>query len=594
MFDKLLDALHPLTSPELWRRLIAVPSQFDRREQRLVITSIVVGAVVWPVVFALKMLVHATFELVIAAVEATPSPLFILIPLTLGSLITALIAGWNASSVYYRDKDGHVHALNDVEGDGLERTIALYYTSEPALDRGLLGVQGVRARWELPTFSLALRKFGATLATLGLGASGGLEASVTLVGESLAVGLLKPRLRLLPHKLWVLRLWRWWRTLDPDELQTAQLSGVAAAVATLLGAPLAGAFFAIEVMYRRRPVIEKLIYALIAALTASLLGRILAPAAGKFIVPAPITPPALDWRYALALVGLAILVAFVDVYLRKVRTLLRAFFRGRFPIDWQRHVAGALLTGVVGVGAAWLAAAPLDLVLGTGDRVLTEALAGELTLRVAGVALVGKLLATMCTIGSGGSAGMLVPSMYLGGMAGVIVAIATGYPAAALVIPSITASLVSLVNVPLTALMLTVEVFGADFLLPALLVLIVTLLLSHPTSVYRTQRERDDTREILPDYAVRRIQIPAAWDRLTLRELDLRARYDVNVIGYIATGDHAARIIPNVPANRPLRAGDRLVVMGHTRALGELLAALSRQQLAATPPPPSSTPGHRR
>ena len=594
MFDKLLHALRPLTSPDLWQRVIAFPSQFDRREQRLVITAIVIGAVVWPVVFALKFLVHFTFEYVIAWVEATPSPLFILPPLILGSLITTLIAAWNASSVYYRDKDGHVHALNDVEGDGLERTIALYYTSEPALDRGLLGVQGVRARWELPTFSLALRKFGATLATLGLGASGGLEASVTLVGESLAVGLLKPRPRLLPHRLWALRLWRWWRTLDPDELQTAQLCGVAAAIATLLGAPLAGAFFAVEVMYRRRPVIEKLIYALIASLTAAQLGRILAPAAGKFITPAPITAPELDWRYALALMGLAIFVAFVDVYLRKVRTLLRAFFRSRFPVDWQRHVAGAVLTAIVGIVAAWLAAAPLDLVLGTGDRVLTEALTGELTLRVAVVALVGKLLATMCTISSGGSAGMLVPSMYLGGMAGVIVAALSGYPAATLVIPSITASLVSLVNVPLTALMLTVEVFGADFLLPALLVLIVTLLLSHPASVYRTQRERDDTREILPDYAVRRIQIPQEWDHLTLRELNLRARYDVNVIGYIATGDQEAQITPNVPANRPLRASDRLVVMGHTRALGDLLAALSRQEIAATSPPPSSTPDHHR
>lgn len=579
MFARIRSTLHSLTAPDLWQRLIAFPSQFDRREQRLVITAIVVGAVVWPVVFALKTLVLVTFEHVIGWVEATPSPLFILLPLLLGSLITTAIAASNASSVYYRDKDGHVHALNDVEGDGLERTIALYYTSEPALDRGLLGVQGVRARWELPTFSLALRKFTATLATLGLGASGGLEASVTLVGESLAVGTLKPRPHLLPHKLWALRAWRWWRMLDPDELQTAQLSGVAAAIATLLGAPLAGAFFAIEVMYRRRPVIEKLIYALIAALTASFLGRLLAPASGKFMTLSPIfSPPVLDWRYALALIGLAIFVAFVDVYLRKVRTLLRDFFQSRFPVDWQRHVAGAVLTGGVGLAAAWLAAAPLDLVLGTGDRVLAEALAGEMTLRVAAVALVGKLLATMCTIASGGSAGMLVPSMYLGAMAGVIVATLTDYPAAALVVPSITASLVSLVNVPLTALMLTVEIFGADFLLPALLVLIVTLLLSHPTSVYRTQRERDDTREILPDYAVRRIQIPAAWDGMTLRDLDLRANYDVNVIGYIATNAQGAQITPNVPATRPLRTGDRLIVMGHTQALGKLLAALGRAE----------------
>ncbi len=116
-----------------------------------------------------------------------------MVPLVVGALLTCAIALWRASYVYFRDKGGHVHSLNDVEGDGLEPTIALYYTSEPGLDRMLLGVEGVRARWNLPTFSLALRKALATLATIGLGGSGGLEASVTLIGESLAVGLFKPR-----------------------------------------------------------------------------------------------------------------------------------------------------------------------------------------------------------------------------------------------------------------------------------------------------------------------------------------------------------------------------------------------------------------
>ena len=45
-------------------------------------------------------------------------------------------------------------------------------------------------RWQLPTFSLATRKFLATLITLGSGGSGGLEGSVTLIGESVAAGLL--------------------------------------------------------------------------------------------------------------------------------------------------------------------------------------------------------------------------------------------------------------------------------------------------------------------------------------------------------------------------------------------------------------------
>lgn len=558
----------------LSRRRGLFPHHFDRREQRLVVASIVVGAVVWAVVYALKVTVHFVFEHVLEWTHHAATPLVILLPLVIGSLITALLASWRASNVYYRDESGRVHALNDIVGDGLERTIALYYTSEPALDRALYGVQGVRARWELPTFSLALRKFMATLATLGSGGSGGLEASVTLIGESLAVGLFKPRSHLLPHRLWALRLWRWWRMLDPDELQTVQLSGVAAAIATLIGAPLAGAFFAVEVMYRRRPVIEKFIYALVAALTAFFLGRLLTPHARPFLHVSQALAPPSHWRYYLFLVVLAVLVALVDFYQRKLRNAMSDFFRNRIGLSWRRHVFGALLTGFIGLLAAGLTGEPLDLTLGTGDRIVAEVLAGQVTLQVAVVALIGKLLTTMSTITSGGSAGMLIPSIYLGSMVGVILAHGSGYPAVVLVVPSITASLVSLINIPITALLMTVEIFGADYLLPALVVLVITLLLSHPTSVYRTQRERDESREILPGYTVRRIVAPPAWEGLTLRDLNLRARYDVNVVGYIIQNGHTQQLVPHMPATQPLRAGDRLVVLGSNEAIGRLLADL--------------------
>jgi hypothetical protein len=49
-----------------------------------------------------------------------------------------------------------------------------------------------------------------------------------------------------------------WEAPNPAYLQTAQLGGVAAAATVLLGTPLAAAFFASEVMYRNRPVLEKL------------------------------------------------------------------------------------------------------------------------------------------------------------------------------------------------------------------------------------------------------------------------------------------------------------------------------------------------
>ena len=264
---------------------------FNGPERRLVVQVALIGLVVSLAVLALKEAVHWLFDAVLRLVEASPSPLLIFVPLLLGAVGTTLLALRRASVIRYHDKHGTIHELNDVEGDGLERAIALYFSSEPALERALLGREGVEARWELPTFRLAGRKWLATLLTLG---SGGLEASVALVGESMAAGFMKPRA--LPLGLertsLLARFLRWWLPSDPDDLQTAQLAGVAAAVATLLGAPFAAAFFAVEVMYRRRPIVEKLLFALIAALVAFFVSTLITGHPVLFQPPADVRPPA--------------------------------------------------------------------------------------------------------------------------------------------------------------------------------------------------------------------------------------------------------------------------------------------------------------
>lgn len=559
--------------------LLTYRTPFDRNERRLVIMSAVIGLVTWGPVYLLKEGVHQLLNFILAWVDWSPGPAFILLPMLAGALIVAAVALWQASFVYFRDKDGRVHALNDIEGDGLERTIALYYTSEPTLDRVLLGVQGVRARWEMPSWSLALRKWIATFFTLGTGGSGGLEGSVTLIGESLAVGLVKPRRPLrrpLRRRHWlILRFWRWWRTLTPDELQTVQLSGVAAAVATLLGAPLAAAFFATEVMYRRRPVIEKLVYALVAALVSFLVGHLVLQRNDRlFDVSVALLPPFTVRYYALLLV-LAVAVVAVDFAMRQVRSGMADFYENHPMNPWVRHGSGAVLTGIIAVVAAYLTGAGLDLVLGTGNHAVEAAMAGQITVWVAVVALVAKLLAVMSTITSGGSAGMLVPAIYLGSMVGVIVARVGGYPPFLLVVPAIASSLCALINVPLAAILLTVELFGAGFLLPSLVVLVVTLLLAHPTNVYRTQREEDESREIMPGYAVRRLPVPPPWVGKTLAELELRSRFGVNVIGYLEAYEESHRVHPHLEVTRPLQTGDRLLVLGRDEDLAALETVLN-------------------
>ncbi|MET0388881.1 MAG: chloride channel protein, partial [Polyangiales bacterium] len=511
------------------------------------------------------------------------------------------------ATVYYRDSEGKLHSLNAVEGDGLERAIALYFASEPGLPRSLLGQQGVAARWRLPTFSLAFAKMAASFLTLSSGGAGGLEASVTLVGESTAAGLFKPRGlgRRLParvrHRLRGLAPFAdFWRSSQPDDLQAAQLCGIAAAIATLLGTPFAAAFFAIEIIYRRRPIIDRLIYALVSALIAFFLTHIVTGSHSPFPSVAA-RPPIYEGRYYLALLAVAVSLGLLSSAFRATRGWADRAFHTRFTRPVLRHLAGAFITGAVAVVCAGVLSllelsAPRDahgartpwLVLGTGENIITWALHGEFTLPVAVIALLGRFVATLSTITSGASAGLLFPTLCFGSLTAVCWASVFGLEPALLVIPAMTASLVSVANVPLAAILLVVEGFGAQWIVPAMFSLVWAAIFAHKNSIYRAQRETFDSGQILPGMSVRRIRVPRAWAGASLRALGVRERFGLTVIGMIdrretPDGNIDERIVLNPAPDQLLTYGDLLIVLGEDLHIERF----TRDSMPA--PPPSST-----
>lgn len=222
--------------------------------------------------------------------------------------------------------------------------------------------------------------------------------------------------------------------------------------------------------------------------------------------------------------------------------------------------------------------------LGPGETAVSLALAGEMTLTLALIALFAKMLGTLATIGSGGSAGLLVPSLFFGTMVAAALADLFGYEPMLLIIPAMTASLVSIVNVPLAAILFTVEVFSAAYMLPALVVLVVASILAHDNTIYRTQREKLGKRQILPGVSTRRVPVPPAWAGQTLVELNFRQRFDLNVIGMLEVHgtDGNPHIRLEASATTPLEAGDILVVLGADEKLAALEAAITGSQPPAT------------
>jgi len=571
--------------------------QVDAEERRLLIQAFVVGVVVWAFVAALKLSVHAGFRLMAGLLALTPSVACVWLPLALGALGVSWISQLRATTVYYRDADNKLHPLDLVEGDGLERVIALYFTSEPTHDRADHTLTGLAARWRLPTFSLAFRKMAASFLTLASGGAGGLEASVTLVGESTAAGLFKPRgfTRLVPdsvrrHFRAVNPLIDFWRATQPEDLQAAQLCGIAAAIATLLGTPFAAAFFAVEVIYRRRPIVDRLIYALVSALIAFFLTHIVTGSHTLF-PSVPQAPPIYEPRYYLALFALAASLGVLSSLFRALRAHADHLFHARFAQRTHRHLMGAFITGAcaivcsgllqllelkppgatAGASAAWL-------VLGTGENIIDWALHGELTPAIALVALVGRFAATLSTITSGASAGLLFPTLCFGSLTAVCWAGLFGLPPALLVIPAMTASLVSVANVPLAAILLVIEGFGSQWVVPAMFALVWASIFAHKNSIYRAQRDSFDAGQILPGVSMRRIRVPSAWAGSTLRTVGIRERYGLTLIGMIdrretEDGNVDERIVLEPSLDQVLTQADMLIVLGDNDRLQRLMAA---------------------
>lgn len=364
---------------------------------------------------------------------------------------------------------------SDATGDGIELALSNYHvTYEHAGD-------DPQPRYSLPTFGLAARKFAATLLTLGTGGSGGLEAPLVLISESVSSGFSR-----------VLRV------RSEYELRTYQLVGIAAAVATLLGAPFTAALFATEIAYGDRIIYRKLAWALWAGVIAFWLNTRLHGFVPLFTAP-PHSPVYSVSEYgAAALVAVAVSMPVAlgfGLAMSQLRLLV-----ARIRPAWHAVVT-MVVAGLVAILFTQVTDLPVSHVLGTGEETVHAVLNGDAVVAawwVLALLLVGKVITTALTLGGGGSSGLLIPSMYLGGVAGALVASLVNLTGLAQLDPALFAvvgigsSLVAVVGVPLAAIALVFEVFGKAYGPPAILACGVTYLVTLKFKIYKQQRVSPD------------------------------------------------------------------------------------------------------
>lgn len=236
---------------------------------------------------------------------------------------------------------------------------------------------------------VALVKALASAITIGAGGSVGREGPIVQIGS--AMGSTLARVMRMPE----------------SRVRTLVACGAAGGIAATFNAPIAGVFFALELLLRDFAATSFGVV-MLASITASVVGRsMLGDHPFLHLPPFTVANPSQFVLFAvLGLFAGLVGVGFTKV-LYAIEDLCDWAWRGP---EWLRPVAGGLLLGLL------LFALPQ--MYGVGYPVLEKGVMGGYALGVLIILLVGKIIATSLTIGIGGSGGVFAPSLFIGAMLG--------------------------------------------------------------------------------------------------------------------------------------------------------------------------------
>jgi len=183
--------------------------------------------------------------------------------------------------------------------------------------------------------------------------------------------------------------------------------GAAAGISATFNAPLAGPFFAMELILRDFTA-ESFGALVLSSVTADIIGRTLLGDHPFLALPTfSIHSPVEYLLYGALGVGVGVVgVAFSKV-LYLVEDVCDWLWRGP---EWARPAVGGIILGALLVA--------LPQMYGVGYPVLENAVRGKYLVPMLLLLMVGKMFATSLTIGIGGSGGVFAPTLFIGAMAG--------------------------------------------------------------------------------------------------------------------------------------------------------------------------------
>lgn len=304
----------------------------------------------------------------------------------------------------------------------------------------------------------------ASAVTISFGGSAGLEGPSLLLGGGIS-SFITRRLK-----------------LSQQDVKTLFLCGAAAGFSAIFKAPLTGILFALEIPYKRDVETEVFIPASIASITAYFTSAITLGTETIFPAPIFIMPTLSTLIHASFLGILAALVALAFMETLERTNTLSKRFASRFPM-WLMAIFAGLVLGVIGL----LYPEALGLGYDFIHKIATTKLE-ELTLTTLIALLILKIVATSVTLNFGGSGGLFIPSLYVGGTLGLVYAQILKLESPVLYVILAMAAVVAATSKSLlTSITLVAETMGPGFIIPTVVSAAVSYFLTGSRSFYKSQ-----------------------------------------------------------------------------------------------------------
>ncbi len=357
--------------------------------------------------------------------------------------------------------------------------------------------------------------------TLGTGGSAGPEGPIIQIGSSIGSGIGQ------------------FFKLGPKQLRIALGCGSAAGIAAMFNAPIAGAFFASEVILGEFAG-QAFGAVVLSSVASTVIARSFLGEAPAFSIPHyNLVHPAELFTYAwIGVVSAVIAVGFTLA----MQVTQDGFHHLKRCPSFLKPALGGLAVGAMGLARPEL--------LGVGYEITTEALKGHLSLGVLALVLGGKFLATCFTVGSGGAGGVFAPSLVmgavLGGAMGQIAADITPFAhsgSGAYAVVGMAAFFSASTHAPITSLLIIFELTGDySLILPVMLGSVIAAIVSQKLlagSIYTQPllRQGINLREPLDVNVLRSVQVK----QLTLKQPELIYKYTPfsEIYEHLVTSHHS-------------------------------------------------------